>query len=302
MMFSIQFFNFSVLDIALNIRYNQIYEVIDVTETIPFREMYEMDFDVRVCDCVKQDWKVNKIFSCINKPKKKNNFLYLNNCTARYKMKDGREIYAKGGDVVCMPKGNEYTVEFFCNEADSCTVGINAMFKYCGEDFVPEGDITIVSASSDSCMKMLFEEVNDAFMSSPILYVKIKSVFCEILSEILRNIRHEKHIEKKFEVIKDGIILMEKGIVSEISIKEIADMCNVSEIYFRRLFKEYSGVSPIEYIINSKISRAKKYLKYENISIGNIAELCGFESAAYFSRLFKKKTGDSPIRYREKFG
>mgnify|MGYP003434881076 FL=1 len=58
----------------------------DVTKTIPFREMYEMDFDVRVCDAVKRDWRINKIFSCINKPKKKNIFLYLNNCTAEYRM------------------------------------------------------------------------------------------------------------------------------------------------------------------------------------------------------------------------
>lgn len=273
----------------------------DVTKTIPFREMYEMDFDVRVCDAVKRDWRINKIFSCINKPKKKNIFIYLNNCTAEYRMKDGRIFSARDGDVVCMPRGLEYTVEFFCSEPDSYTVGINAMFENCGKDFIPEGDIVIVHPAPENCIGMLFEEVNDSFMSSPVLHVRIKAVFFEILSDILKNIRHEKHIGKKYEVIKNGIIMIENGIMPEMSVKEIAERCNVSEIYFRRLFKEYSGVSPIEYIINSRISRAKKYLKYENISIGDIAELCGFESTAYFSRLFKQKTGVSPMKYRERY-
>lgn len=277
-------------------------EVDRMNKIISFQKMYEMDFNIKVCDAVKCDWKDCRIFSCMGRPKAKNIFVYLNNCSAEYKLKDGRILHAHSGDVIYTPIGLEYSVEFFMSEYDSFTIGINAMFtdKY-GNDFIPEGDIAIVNTQPEDCTITLFSDINDLFKSSPVFYSRIKSVFYEILSGLLKNMRHEKYIGKKYEVIKDGILLIENGCFEKISVADIAKMCNVSEIYFRKLFKEYSGISPVEYIIDSKISRAKKYLRYENIGIGNVAELCGFESCSYFSRLFKKKTGMTPIKYRNSF-
>lgn len=270
-----------------------------MNKTIPFNDLYEADFNIEVLDSMMQYWKTYKTFSCLNRPKTKNIFVYLHNCTGKYMLKDGRVMYAHSGDIVFTPIGLEYKVEFDCPSEDSYTVGVNAIFfDRDGEGFIPEGDILIFNSSPSDCVEILFGDVNNLFMSSPICPLKIKSVFYEILSDLLRKMRNERNIKRKYDIIKDGILLIESGNCNEFTIKEIADKCNVSEIYFRRLFKEYSGISPMEYIINSKISRAKQYLKHENISIGNIAELCGFESVAYFSRLFKKKTGMSPLKYR----
>lgn len=298
----IHFFKFSILDNVRLILYNLNNGVYQMNKTISFQKMYEMDYNIKVCDAVKQDWKDCRTFSCMGKPKTKNIFVYLNNCSAEYKLKDGRVMHACSGDVVYTPIGLEYSVEFFVNERDSFTIGINAMFTdKKGESFVPEGDIAIIGTRPEDCTVTLFSDINDLFMSSPVFYSRIKSVFYEILSVLLKKMRHEKHIGKRYDVIKDGILLIENGCFEKISIADIAKKCNVSEIYFRKLFKEYSGKSPAGYIIDSKISRAKKYLRYENIGIENIAELCGFESGSYFSRLFKKKTGMTPIKYRNSF-
>lgn len=273
-----------------------------MNKTIPFQELYGRNFKIDVLSVTKHDWRINNIFSCINHPKTKNNILYLHNYNAEYTFKDGRIFHASNGDVVINPIGVEYSVKFSCNAPDGCTIGINAMFEdENNENIIPEGDILIIHTLSDDYLYELFSDINDAFMSAPLFYAKIKSNFYEMLSELLRTVRNEKHIGKKYEVIKKGILYMESGNCSEIKIREIADMCNVSEVYFRRLFKEYSGVSPVEYIINSRIERAKKYLKYENTGICDIAYRCGFESESYFSRLFKKKTGLSPKKYREKY-
>ena len=84
-----------------------------------------------------------------------------------------------------------------------------------------------------------------------------------------------------------------------LSIKEVAELCDVSEIYFRRLFKEYAGVSPIEYRMHTKIEKAKKYLQYDQMNTDEISALLGFTDPSYFCRQFKKHTGMTPTEYRQ---
>lgn len=272
-------------------------------KTAALKDIYDADFNVKVLNSMKQNRKNNNRFSCINKPKNKNIFVFLNNCEAKYTLKNGSVLYAKSGDVVYTPIGLEYSVEFFCDKKNSFTIGINVMFFDDNNgEFSPEGNIAILHSKSVDYTAMLFQKINDCFMSSPVCYAKIKALFYEILSDVLRIVRDEKHIGRKYEIIKKGILYMESDgcLLQKSKIYEIAEMCNVSEVHFRRLFKEYSGMTPIEYIIDSKICRAKKYLKYENIGISQTAQLCGFESEAYFCRIFKKKTGMSPLKYKEK--
>ena len=91
---------------------------------------------------------------------------------------------------------------------------------------------------------------------------------------------------------------MEENPSQNLSINEIAKMCNVSEIYFRRLFKEYSGLSPVEYRIKRKIEKAKSYLDYDNLNISEIADILGFTDTAYFCKQFKAHTGTTPLNYK----
>lgn len=216
-------------------------------------------------------------------------------------MKNGNVLYAQSGDIVYTPIGLEYAVDFYCTAPNSYTIGINAVFSdEIKSEFIPEGDIAIIHSTSADYSAMLFSGINDCFMASPVCIAKIKALFFEMLSDLLRTVRNERNIGQKYDIIKNGILFMESDrcLGENIKINEIAKMCNVSEVYFRKLFKEYSGLTPIEYILNARICRAKKYLKFENISICEIARLCGFDSEAYFSRIFKQKTGLSPLKYR----
>ena len=268
-------------------------------KTIPFIDLYELDFNVTVQSALKQDWKIQQSFSCMGSPKEQNIFVCFNNMEAKYTLKNGDTLYATDGDIVFTPTGSEYSVEFTPITPDGFTVGVNALFYLKnGEGFIPEGEISIIKSSESD--GQIFEEINTAFMSSPLFPAKINSLFYDMFSKILLKARHEKSIGKKFQVIRDGILFIESGKCTDLKIGEIADMSNVSEVYFRKLFREYSGVSPNEYIINAKIERAKTYLEHENISILEVSEILGFESESYFSRLFKKKVGISPIKYKNR--
>jgi len=85
---------------------------------------------------------------------------------------------------------------------------------------------------------------------------------------------------------------------SSYSVYETAGKINMSEAYFRRLFRSEYGMSPSEYLISLRIAHAKNLLTYQNSSVSEIAIACGFSDIYYFSRRFKKETGMTPTEYK----
>ncbi len=83
-----------------------------------------------------------------------------------------------------------------------------------------------------------------------------------------------------------------------LSVKDYADMCNLSESRFSHLFSEIMGVSPKQYILNAKIEMSKELLENTDLSISQISDMAGFQNQSYFSRIFKKYTGVCPSEYR----
>ena len=83
-----------------------------------------------------------------------------------------------------------------------------------------------------------------------------------------------------------------------ISIPYLASLCDMSEILFRRHFKNATGLSPLKYINNLKIENAKELLASKSCNVSKAAELSGFHDECYFSREFKKATGASPKNYK----
>ena len=99
----------------------------------------------------------------------------------------------------------------------------------------------------------------------------------------------------KFKYISEGIELMENN--SDKTLNEIAQICGVSEGYFRKLFREYSGENPIEFRQKHRIEKAKQLLLLDTHSISEIAEELNFSDIYHFSKTFKKLTGVSPQKY-----
>ncbi len=98
--------------------------------------------------------------------------------------------------------------------------------------------------------------------------------------------------------INKARVLMREHINTNISPEEIAGMLNISYSWFRRTFRQYTGFSPAQYIIQLKVQRAKELLSQTNDSVKEIADSLKFEPADYFSVFFKRATGISPLAYR----
>lgn len=82
-----------------------------------------------------------------------------------------------------------------------------------------------------------------------------------------------------------------------ITIDEIAKHSFMSTVYFRKLFKQIYGVSPIKYVINLRIKHAINLIETQYYSLYEVSKLSGYEDYTYFSSEFKRITGVSPSKY-----
>jgi AraC family transcriptional regulator len=105
--------------------------------------------------------------------------------------------------------------------------------------------------------------------------------------------RHElfKQIILAKEYLHDNI---EKNITLNVLSREIG----ISKYYLHRLFKEFIGCTPLQYLMDIRLEKAKHNLQYTNHNIADIAFSCGFSEAGYFSNTFKKHIGISPSQFR----
>lgn len=79
----------------------------------------------------------------------------------------------------------------------------------------------------------------------------------------------------------------------------LAAQCGISEVYFRQLFKEQFGTTPHQYILELRLRKAKQLLSDSSLSVGQIAETCGFTNPYHFSRAFRQTTQLTPSEYRK---
>jgi AraC family transcriptional regulator len=94
------------------------------------------------------------------------------------------------------------------------------------------------------------------------------------------------------------IDLIESDLAEDLSLKVLSKAAGLSEYHFLRMFKQSTGYTPHQYIINQRIERAKELLKKTDMSITEIAYLLGFSTPAHFTHHFRRKTGVTPSEVR----
>lgn len=99
-------------------------------------------------------------------------------------------------------------------------------------------------------------------------------------------------------VVSDCITLFESRYDSRISLDMLCQRHAVSKQGLIRKFRQHTGKTPTEYLLAVRLRQSKSLLKETALSVGQIAERCGFESVYYFSSFFKRATGTSPTDFR----
>ena len=108
-----------------------------------------------------------------------------------------------------------------------------------------------------------------------------------------RNIELGQNLQQVTMIGKARLRIRE-SIESSVTIQQIAEELGVSYSNFRKLFKEYTGLSPATYQQELCLLRAKELLTTTDLSVKEIAYRLNFESPDYFSSKFKAKMGCKP--------
>jgi len=99
--------------------------------------------------------------------------------------------------------------------------------------------------------------------------------------------------------LEKSIAYMKENIGNRLSTDEIAKHFQYSSSHYTTIFKQKTGMSPIDYFIKLKIHYACQLLTQSELKIKAIAEKIGYDDPYYFSRLFKQVMGKSPKDYRK---
>ena len=105
---------------------------------------------------------------------------------------------------------------------------------------------------------------------------------------------------KRLTKLMPALSYIKRHFSETITITKLANLCYMSVSSFRGNFSIETGMSPQEYIINTRIKYAKHYLENTEMSIREICQKCGFSDASNFYKQFKIRYKTSPSEYRIK--
>lgn len=86
----------------------------------------------------------------------------------------------------------------------------------------------------------------------------------------------------------------------KITVQEAAERCYYSQSHFMKYFRQYMGVSFVEYLNSYRLFRAAGLLRTTDQPVTRIAQSCGFDNLSYFNRLFRRMYQMTPVQYRTK--
>ena len=120
----------------------------------------------------------------------------------------------------------------------------------------------------------------------------------------IANIKKKCSALRRFKKDIDGVIInlqeeIERDFRKKITLKQAADIVNLSPTYFSYFIKKLTGKTYLEFVMDIKINKANDMLKTTSMSIKIIAYSLGFNSTNYFCRVYKNKTGKTPTQYRK---
>lgn len=175
------------------------------------------------------------------------------------------ELHLANSEVICL--GFSYTHQFDYNFHLDATRSILKLLK-----------------------EILHESTEQALGYQQMISNKLEELFIQI-----QRIQTPKNTSaKSFDHI---INYLEENYHEKIQLSSFAEQLNISYDYFQHKFKEITGNSPQQFLLEQRLNAAKTLLITEHFSCTEITYRCGFSTPAQFSMLFKKKYGVSPKKF-----
>jgi AraC-like DNA-binding protein len=210
----------------------------------------------------------------------------------------GKTIYTVGNKnvlsdslhPVILPKGCDYS--WVCQEPGECLI----------IEFDSDSkDSTLYSfeISDNSAIVNAFSKIEKSIhRQKPYHRLECFNHLYEILLILAKSTSKEPIHPKKHQILYPAIkYISENHFDGNITNPSLAEICGISTVYFRKTFESVYGISPIKYLHNFRIEKAKAILHSDYESIEQVARSVGYNSIYHFSKMFKQYTGKSPSEY-----
>ena len=101
------------------------------------------------------------------------------------------------------------------------------------------------------------------------------------------------------QVIAPGVVLLKQSFRdSKLTIAQAAKSCFVSEVYFRRIYHQHFGTSPLQALLSMRFDYATQLLRSGYYTVEQVAKQSGFSDVKYFRTAFTKHFGCTPTQYK----
>lgn len=216
------------------------------------------------------------------------------NAVKDYVFSNGRVMRTNGGDLFYLPKHSSYNVKSI-NHTGCYAINFDTFNEIICDPFV------ISFRNNEQLLKSFRAAEKEWRTQSESMQSAAMRAVYDIIFQINAERQRMYVPDTHFKVIAPALEKITLDFTNnELTVAELAAMCNVSEAYFRRLFEAKLGISPKEYIINKRMGYAKQLLETGEITVNQTAELCGYAEISHFSREFAKRVGVPPSEYKNK--
>ena len=182
-------------------------------------------------------------------------------------------------------------------QGESYSINVNKTGHYplinftCAEKFC-DSFLSFTLDSSEECIS----DYN--MISNLMLFEGNRAKIISLFYNIIHNINSYKNVNT---ILTPAIKYINDNFSnSTLTNTVLAEKCKISEVYFRKLFISQYKISPKQFILKLRLSKAKQLLGEGAYKISAVAQMCGFSSVCHFSREFKLKEGISPGEYMKK--
>ncbi len=209
---------------------------------------------------------------------------------ADYHFSDGTLLKTFENNLFYLPKGSTYEVKEI--KSGGCYA-----INFDADIF--DTPFSVNFRHHERLFKIFKDSERDWQTNHPFYQLSIKRTVYEIIFMLMIEQQKNYLPSRKEQIILPALEKIKSDIDNpDLSVTELSKICNISEVYFRKIFIEKFGISPKEYIIDVRINQAKDLLKSGLFSVSDVAKFCGYTEPCHFSREFKKRTGESPANYK----
>jgi AraC family L-rhamnose operon transcriptional activator RhaR len=190
-----------------------------------------------------------------------------------------------------------------------CTNFLDVAYRYLmhsarqgGEDC---GYIRLSGLKTGKIESVLYE-MREEFEKKPGGYLQImKAHLVRLLIEMFRTCksgeRQRQYLpEYRRLVVQEAVSYLKTNYAGEIECEQLAERAYLSVNYFRKIFKEITGMTMIEMLQNIRINVACALLEETDLPVAEVAGRVGYADMKHFYKIFKRAKGDSPGTYRKR--